>query len=354
VSSGEAADRGGSGSRRVLITGASGFIGRSALIEFESEGHRVTGTSTSGEGGLSALDLERPEQIAEVLEEARPEVIVHLAGIQSVRESWKDPARAFRVNTGGTAALLREAERQVPGVHFLFASTAAVYGGASAAEQGQTEIERVPSSGPDRTGGPDPASGPDRAGGLLAYSESDPIRPGSAYGASKAAAEVLVLEAAARTGMPVTIARLFNQTGAGQPAAQVPAEFADRIARAEAEGAGRVVLDVGDPGKARDFTDTRDTARALRLVAEHGTTGRLNFCTGETHSLGQVIEVLSGLTEIEVVVRRSPGNSNPNDVLVISGSPERLKQATGWAPGFTLEQSLAGLLEAQRAARRQG
>lgn len=301
----------------------------------------MTGTSTSGEAGLSALDLERPEQIAEVLEEARPEVIVHLAGIQSVRESWKDPSRALRVNTGGTAALLREAERLVPGVHFLLASTAAVYGGSGPAEQGQTEIERAPSSGPDR------------AGGLLPFSESDPIRPESAYGASKAAAEVLVLEAAARTGMPVTVARLFNQTGAGQPAAQVPAGFADEIARAEAEGAGRVVLDVGDPGKARDFTDTRDTARALRLVAEHGVTGRLNFCTGETHSLGQVIEVLSGLTEIEVVVRRSPGNSNPNDVLVISGSPERLRQATGWTPGFTLEQSLAGLLEAQRAASRQ-
>lgn len=304
---------------RVLITGASGFLGRAVSAGFESAGHHVTGTSTSGRDSTTALDLNRPEQVARILETSRPNLIIHLAGIQSMRDSWEDPEKTFRVNTGGTAALLREVERHVPEAHFVLASTAAVYGNPS---------------------------------GSQPFTEADPIKPRSPYGASKAAAEVLVLEAAARTGLPVTIARLFNQIGPDQPAGQVPAGFATAVARAEAAREGRVVLEVGDPAKARDFTDTRDTARALMLIAEHRVTGRLNICSGQTHSLARVIRGLSGLTEIEVVVERAPERSNPNDVPVISGSPERLEKATGWSPEVTLDESLAGLLETRRALRK--
>ena len=121
------------------------------------------------------------------------------------------------------------------------------------------------------------------------------------------------------------------------------------MTRAEAARESRVALAVGDPTKARDFTDTRDTARALMLIAEHRVTGRLNICSGQTHSLARVIKGLSGLTEIEVAVERAPERSNPNDVPVISGSPERLEKATGWKTEVTLDESLAGMLEAQRA-----
>jgi GDP-4-dehydro-6-deoxy-D-mannose reductase len=323
-----------SGSARVLITGASGFVGRAVSAGFESAGHLVTGTSTSGRDSTTALNLNRPGQIARALEESRPDLIIHLAGFQSVRDSWEDPDGTFRVNTGGTAALLREVERKVPEAHFVLASTAAVYG-------------HPPVSGAGAPGGSTEEDSPGDA--YLPFSEADPMKPGSPYAASKAAAEVLALEAAARTGMPVTIVRLFNQIGPGQPAAQVPAGFAAAVARAETAGESRVELEVGDPAKARDFTDTRDTARALRLIAEQRTTGRLNICGGQTHSLGRVIEGLSRLTGIEVVVKHVPERSNPNDVPVIGGSPERLEQATGWKPEVTLDESLAGLLETHRA-----
>ena len=314
--------------KRVLVTGASGFVGRSVSIEFESHGHLVTGTSTSGEDDLHALDLERPDQITQVLEEIRPEVIIHLAGIQSARVASQDPDRAFRINTGGTASMLREAERLVPGAHFLLGSTAAVYGGV-----------RSPAAGLP-------------GGDQLPFRESDPVRPESPYGASKAAAEVLALEVTARTEMPVTVVRLFNQIGATQPSSQVPAGFAAAIALAEASGEDRLTLDVGDPDRVRDFTDTRDTASALRLISERRVTGRLNLCRGETHSLARVIEVLSGLTEVEVKVRRMPEKTNPNDVPTISGSPARLERATGWSSEVSLEESLSGLLEIQREAAR--
>jgi GDP-4-dehydro-6-deoxy-D-mannose reductase len=299
--------------------------------EFESAGHRVTGTSRSGEGPLTALDLSRPGRIEQVLETVRPDSLVHLAGLQSIPESWRDPARAFRINTGGTATLLRAVERSAPDVHLVLASTAAVYG-------------------KPRTAGPDH----DTVGQPAPFDESDPIRPGSPYAASKAAAEVLAGELAARLGLPVTIARLFNQIGADQPCSQNPAGFAARIAEAEIAGESAVALEVGNPDARRDYTDTRDTARALRLALEGRVTGTLNVCSGETRPLTQLIERLSKASTVEVRMDRRPGRANRNDPAVLAGSPARLKSATGWEPGVRLDESLAGLLEARREALREG
>jgi GDP-4-dehydro-6-deoxy-D-mannose reductase len=299
--------------------------------EFESAGHRVTGTSRSGEGPLIALDLDEPGRIEQVLETVRPDSLVHLAGLQSIPESWRDPARAFRANTGGTAALLRAIEHSAPDVHLVLASTAAVYGEPRAA---------VPDHG--AVGHPAP------------FDESDPVRPGSPYAASKAAAEVLAGELAARLGLQVTIARLFNQIGADQPCSQNPAGFAARIAEAEMAGESAVTLEVGNPGARRDYTDTRDTARALRLAVEGCVTGTLNVCSGETRPLKQLIERLSKASTVEVRMDRRPGRANRNDPAVLAGSPARLKSATGWEPGVRLDESLAGLLEARREALREG
>ena len=278
----------------------------------------MTGTSTSGGDGLAALDLGNPEQITYLLREVRPDAIIHLAGIQSVSESWEHPTRAFTVNTGGTAALLEAIEREVPETHLVVASSAAVYG--------------EPDSG---------RPGP--------FDEKDTIRPESPYGASKAAAEVLATASAARTGLAVAVARLFNQFGPDQPPAQVPAEFAARISEAEAAGEGAVRLEVGNPEVERDYTDVRDTARALQLVIGKRTTGTYNFCSGRTRSLRRVIDGIAELSTIDVQIGTEPGRANRNDVSVFAGSPSRLQAATGWGPQITLEESLAGLLAFRRA-----
>ena len=255
---------------------------------------------------------------------------MHLAGIQSVPESWDHPAEVFRVNTGGTAALLRAIEVAAPEAHLVLASTAAVYGDSPG------------------TGG----SGADSRDEPRPFTEDDPVRPGSPYGASKAAAEILTHELAARTGLPVTIARLFNQFGPEQPVAQVPACFAAEIARAEARSEKSVTLKVGNPAVERDYTDTRDTARALRLAVERGTTGTFNFCTGTTHSLARVIEGLAATSKIEVKVEVRSECANRNDVAVFAGAPERLKVATGWSPQVPLDQTVAGMLQYRRGALR--
>jgi GDP-4-dehydro-6-deoxy-D-mannose reductase len=269
-----------------------------------------------------ALDLGDPRQVRDAVESTRPDVVLHLAGASSVSGSWDDPGSAFRANASGTAALLRTVELIVPEAQFVLASSAAVYG--------------RPAPGPG--GSPQP------------FTEDQTTRPTSPYGASKAAAEILAFESRARTGLPVTSARLFNQIGPGQGGNDAPVQFARAIARAETAGETSVGIEVGDPEAARDYTDVRDTARALRLITERRATGRLNVCSGKATTLGALIAVLDGLTGLNVRIEADPSRAHRNDVQVVAGSPELLNEKTGWSPRIPLEQSLSALLDSQRAA----
>lgn len=230
------------------------------------------------------------------------------------------------MNAGGTAALLAAIERRVPEAHLVLASSAAVYGDS-------------PDPDPEQSGHRRPKP----------FTENDPVRPTSPYGASKAAAEVLAGETARRTGLQLTIVRLFNQFGPDQPPSQVPSEFAAGIAAAEAAGKQAVILQVGNPDVERDYTDTGDTARALRLVVERAATGLFNVCSGRSRSLREIIGSLSQLSRLDVGIGTAPGRSNRKDIASFAGSPTRLEEATGWAPQIPLEHSLAGLLDARRA-----
>jgi GDP-4-dehydro-6-deoxy-D-mannose reductase len=280
----------------------------------------VTGTSTRGGDGRVELNLERPEQVREALEQARPDVVLHLAGASSVTDSWRDPGAAFRANASGTAALLRSIELITPEAHLILASSAAVYGKPAAGD------------GPPRP-----------------FTEEDPMRPSSPYGASKAAAEILAFESQARTGLAVTAARLFNQTGPGQTGNDAPVQFADAVVRAEGSGDGTARVEVGNPQAARDYTDVRDTARALRLIAEGRATGRLNVCSGKVNTMAELLVLLGRSSDVAIELESKPERAHRNDVPVVAGSPARLQAATGWSPAIELEQSLAALLEGRRA-----
>jgi GDP-4-dehydro-6-deoxy-D-mannose reductase len=290
----------------------------------------VTGTQTGRRRGsdtvdggepLLDLDLAEPTQVRDVFERSSPDVVLHLAGAASVADSWRDPGSAFRSNASGTAALLRAIELIAPEAHLVLASSAAVYGKPSGS-----------------------------AGTVAPFTEEEPVRPASPYGASKAAAEILAFESQARTGLAVTAARLFNQVGPGQSGLDAPVQFADRVARAEADGEPVARIEVGNPGAARDYTDVRDTARALRLTAEHRVIGRLNVCSGTVTTMAGLVELLAGLTKVPLEIESAPHRAHENDVQVVSGSPARLQAATGWEPGLTLEQSLAALLDYRRAS----
>ncbi|MBK5232542.1 MAG: GDP-mannose 4,6-dehydratase [Thermoleophilia bacterium] len=298
----------------VLVVGATGFIGRHAVDRLSESGFRVLGTSTDGEETDFACDLEVPESVDDALRLARPHAILMTAGRSSVSEAWADPAGAFRINTTGTFNLLEGVRRISPEAHLTLVSSASVYG--------------IPETGDE-----------------LPFAEVNPSRPASPYGASKAAAEVLAGQYARQNHLRVAVARVFNQIGPGQSEAQAPAEFARDIALAEQRGERKLDLAIGNPEAGRDYTDVRDTARALAGIIKDGETGNFNICSGAGVRMYDVAAGLASHTPVEVGVERTPERAHPADVPLVIGSGKRLQKTIGWQPEIPLWISLLDLLD---------
>jgi len=298
----------------VLVVGATGFIGRYASAHLAENGSRVVTSSRSGRHTDLACDLLDPASVETVLERALPDAILVTAGNSSVGSAWEDPGASFETNTTGSFNLLEAVRRKAPAARVTLVSSATVYGPpASAAE--------------------------------LPFTEGSPVRPASPYGASKAAAETLAGQYRRGFGIDVSIARIFNQIGPGQSEAQAPAEFARAIAEAEGKGQRKFDLEIGHPEAERDFTDVRDTARALAAIVTGSESGTFNICSGAGVRLYDIAAGLSAHTPLEIGVTKTPERAHPADVPLVVGSAARLKEATGWQPEIPLWISLLDLLD---------
>lgn len=308
---------------RALVTGAAGFVGCHLARALLAEGHEVVGTLQRGHAapaGLGAvswveMELTSSDSIEAALDQARPDRVFHLAAQASVGESFRDPLSTWEVNATGT---LRLAEAIRGDTRLLFISSAEVYGAVPEAEQPIREQRR--------------------------------LHPTNPYAASKAAAEMAVLEAAHTRGTHAVIARSFNHTGPGQDTRFALAAFAGQLA-AMGDGAAEPVLRVGNLQARRDYLDVRDVARAYLMLIECGAPGEVyNVAAGEPHSMAELVEILIELSGTGARIEVDPARVRSLDVPVLSGDPSALR-ALGWTPEIPLRQTLADLLahEAKRA-----
>lgn len=293
---------------RVFITGAGGFVGRHLTAYLKAEGDSV---ARLPEG----VDIGDETAVCAAVAAAAPDVVYHLAGWAHVGDSWKQPTEAVRVNVMGTAAVLEACRRSAVG-RVLIVGSADAYGDF------------------------DPADLPLR--------EALPLRPVTPYGASKAAAEVLALQAQRSTGAGLVVTRSFNHTGPGQhPSFVVPA-LARRIIEAGMSGAGEVL--VGNLSAQRDLLDVEDVARAYRRLALGGEPGgAYNVCSGVPVSIDEIASCLAELSGTEVRLVVEPSLMRPVDVPLVVGDCTRLR-ALGWRPEVAFTETLRRVLEDQRRA----
>jgi GDP-4-dehydro-6-deoxy-D-mannose reductase len=288
---------------RVLVTGSSGFVGSWLTDHLAAIGDEVLTLPDE-------VDIRDRSALVDAVRDAAPEGICHLAGQASVKDSWDDPSTTYAVNTIGVAHLLDAVGACSPPPRVLLVSSAEVYG-------------RVPP-------------------GELPIGEDRPFAPPSPYGASKAAAELIGLQAWLGRGTDVVRARPFNHTGPRQrPDFVVPA-LARQVVEA-ASGAG--VLRVGNLAARRDLTDVRDVVRAYRLLLEHGEPGGVyNVCRGASVPISEVLDRLVRLAAVEVRIEVDPARLRPADVPDLRGDPRRIEAATGWRPELDLDRTLADVL----------
>ena len=287
---------------RALVTGASGFVGRHLVAHLRDLGD---------DAAPSAADVTDPEALGRELARRRPEVVYHLAAQSDVGRGWTDPVGTIRVNAEGTFNVLDAARAAGVGL-VVAAGSADVYGPADEAE--------------------------------LPLAEDAPLRPASPYAASKAAAEMMCLQARFGAGPDVVRVRAFNHLGPGQGVGFVASALASQIVGNEQSGETRVL--VGNLEARRDFTDVRDAARAYRLLAAGGRAGEAyNLCSGTDRSVRELAEAMIALTGRAMELEADPERFRPLDVAVRRGDPGKLKAATGWAPEIPLADTLADLLD---------
>jgi GDP-4-dehydro-6-deoxy-D-mannose reductase len=311
---------------RVLVTGASGFVGGHLLDALAAAGvdEVVAGTV----GAPPAADRPRPgvrwieldvtseASVAEAVRDCRVSQVYHLAGQSSVSRSFSAPLETWEVNATGTLRLV-EALRSAGcrGVRLLLISSAEVYGAV-----------------PD---------------GAQPIGEVTPLRPITPYGASKAAAEAAALQAAGE-GLEVVVSRSFNHVGPGQDERFALPSMARQLVSIR-RGEAPPVLRVGNLEVERDFLDVRDVVRAYLRLMERGTSGTVyNVCSGVARSLRAVVQELVELSGTGARIEVDPERFRPADIPRLVGDPARVR-SLGWAPAVPLSRTLRDLLEGAAA-----
>jgi GDP-4-dehydro-6-deoxy-D-mannose reductase len=292
---------------QTFVTGAEGFVGRKLVTRLERAGHAVEAHDLD-------LDVTNTDGLEAAFARAKPGLIVHLAAISSVPESRRDPALTFSVNFLGTRSVLEAAVRTAPRARVLLVTSADIYGSA--------------------------------APGAPPFTESAPLRPGSPYARTKAAADLLG-RAYAQSGLDVVRIRAFNHAGPGQSDVFVLPSFARQAAEIAA-GRRESVLRVGNLDSVRDFLDVEDVIDAYLALAQPGVpAGTYNVASGRGVRIRDALEAILRHADVAPRIEVDPARLRPTDFAV--GDARRLREATGWAPRVPFEETLSRLVDDWRA-----
>lgn len=315
--------------QRVLITGATGFVGchLTRLLRQEVEGellglslHRCWpehAPDLAGQVPLVSVNLLDPARTLEVLRDFGPTHIYHLAGYAEVSRSYREPDAAWEGNLIATRRLYDAILRWGQRPRVLYVSSGAVYGEPADPEQPITERTE--------------------------------LRPNSPYATSKAAADLLSFEMTCSCGLDIIRVRPFNHIGPGQSPRYALASFAEQLAAIE-KGLQPPVLRVGNLASQRDLTDVRDVVAAYRLLMERASSGSVfNVASGITLPMQTYLDLMLSLATVKVRVQVDPALLRPVDTATVRVDVSALKSLTGWQPRIPMAQTVADLFNYWRS-----
>src|SRR5512133_3511336 len=303
--------------RRVLVTGAGGFIGSHLSELLARAGANVRAfvryTSRGDHGWLDDADpeavraievfrgdLANPEAVTNAMRGC--EVVFHLGALIPIPYSYRHPRDLVTANVEGTLNVL-EAARQGDPARIVHTYTSEVYGTA----------QTVP------------------------IDEEHRLHPQSPYAASKVAADQLALSFQRAFGVPVVVARPFNTYGPRQSARAV-------IPTIVTQALSRDVVELGATSPMRDFLYVEDTALGIVRCAEaHGVEGEvINLGTGTEVSIGELAERVTHVLGRDVPVALDQDRLRPQDSEVerLVADTTKAKALLGWEPSVELDEGL--------------
>lgn len=301
---------------KTLVTGAGGFVGQWLCRALLEAGHTVTGATPDDPKTAKILaedehsqvtwvrgDIRRTEDVRRFLDAASPDQIYHLAGVASVTGAALDAGTATEVNVVGAARLLAEVRaRRRGGVLdpvVLVVGSGEQYGKHDAAD--------------------------------LPLSEDAEQRPINVYAASKAAQEVVALEAYRSEGVRVVCTRSFNHSGGGQPSTYLIPALVSRALAARNQRPPKVVL--GSMTTVRDFLHVIDVVDAYMILASRGRPGEVyNVASGRGTSVKDLAVAVLAATGVKASLTTDPDLVRAVEVPTLVGDSGKLREATGWSP----------------------
>jgi GDP-4-dehydro-6-deoxy-D-mannose reductase len=262
---------------------------------------------------LVECDIRDGNSVKEALQASRPDYIFHLAAQSFVPTSWRAPVETLTTNVIGQVHLLEAVRALKLDCRIQIAG--------SSEEYGLVREDEVP------------------------VTEANALRPLSPYGVSKVGQDLLGYQYHRTYGMHIVRTRAFNHTGPRRGEVFAESSFARQIAEIEA-GKREPVLLVGNLEAKRDYSDVRDIVRAYLLALEKGLSGEVyNICSGQTHTIQAVLDLLLSFTRSKIEVQQDPARMRPSDVMVLLGDCSKFRQQTGWEPTIPLAQTLRDLLD---------
>ena len=309
--------------KKVLVTGADGFIGSHLVEELLKEGYDVRAfvyyNSFSSWGWLDILpkekldkieifsgDIRDPNGVREAMKGV--DEVYHLAALIAIPFSYHSPDSYVDTNIKGTLNVL-QAARDLNTKRVLITSTSEVYGTAK----------------------------------YVPIDEEHPYQGQSPYSATKIGSDRIAESFYRSFDMPITIVRPFNTYGPRQSArAVIPTIITQLLS-------GAKEIKLGSLSPTRDFNYVKDTVRGFIEIAKSDKTigQEINIATQQEISIGELAEEL--IKQInpnaKIVcdeIRLRPENSEVNRLL---GSNKKIKELTNWEPKYSLEEGLRETIE---------